>query len=314
MRSHPRVRLSGMLAAALACIAAAPRPARADHLEEVIIYDSTRNEDNQDEGLARQRLGLLDAFGNPDPGATGTLPPLVSADGLKRAADIGAGDSFEGGFNLLKADGGVLTVMFHGRKGVIAIGGTKYKGFGNGTGSPDACVGGPYELGDQPAKTGLTIHMLVCQAGAGGGGITPVATTLRNAVVALGGSVSTLNSTDQNAQVIARRGWRQRAGATMSAADSAAANGAIRPTLLRTPFKDKWKKLQERLDDAVAPDGTGSRAVAKLLYIGKMGATEIQKTPVDEGLFYDDETVECTDECSVSVQATSWTRVKGIYR
>ncbi len=314
MLSHTRRLVVATFGLVLSSLAMAPRTLRADHLEEVIIYDTTRNQDNQDEGLARQRLGLLDAFGNPDPGATNVLPPLVSADGLKRAVDIGAGDTFAGGFDLLKADGGVLVVLLHGRTGVIAIGATKYKGFGTGTGVTDACIPDAYPLDGEPAKTNMTIHLVVCQAGASGGGVTSVATTLRDAIVALGGSVSTINSTNVNAVTIARRAWRKRAGATMSAADSAAASAAIGTTLVGTDFKNKWKTLQQRLDAAVAPDGTGSRAIAKMLYIGKMGATEIQKTADEPGPFYDDESSACTEDCPLGVTATSWGVLKTLFR
>lgn len=287
----------------------------ADHIEEVLIYDSRNNDDNQDEGLVRQRLGLLDVDGNPDPDGDNTLPALVSADGLKLAYDIGVGDSFAGGFGLLKGDGGVLTVLLHGRTGVIEIGaGNRYKGFGTGTGNGDGCVGAPYQLDGQGAHSNMTVHLVVCQAGGTATGITSVATTLRDEIVSLGGSVSTLNSTADNAQSIARRSWRKRGGATMSAADSAAARAALTTTLIGTTFKDKWKTLQQRLDAAVAPDGTGSRAIAVMRYIGRMGGVDIQKPAGESADFYDDVVSVCSDDCAVGVQPSTWSRVKAVYR
>lgn len=303
------------LFASLALTVAVPQAVVADHIEESLLFDSLNNADNQDEGLVRQRLGLLDADGNPDPDGDNILPALVSGDGLKVAHDIGAGGTFAGGFGTLKGDGAVLTVLLHGRTGVIRIGaGSTFKGFGTGTGNTEACVAAPYQLDGQGAHTNMTVHLVVCQAGATATGITSVAASLREEIVSLGGSVSTLNSTSVNALSIARRRWRKRAGATMSAADSAAVSTALGQTLLGTAFKDKWKTLQQRLDTAAAPDLTGSRAVAVMLYIGKMGGVEIQKFPDVPGLYYDDEISDCTVECAVSVRESSWSRVKATYR
>ena len=310
---HSRSGKKWFLAVPISLVAFAPLCAEADHIEEVIIYDTAHNADNQDEGLVRQRLGLLDGDGNPDPDNDNILPPLVSGDGLKLGINLDAGDTFVGGYGQLKLDAGVMTVLLHGRRGVIQIGARSYKGFGAGTGNAEACNRDPYQLDDGGGKTNMTIHLVICQAGAGGSGITPVATTLRNEIVSLGGSVTTLNSFTGNCQSIARRAWRKRAGATMSAADSVAANTALQQTLIGTDFKDKWKTLQQRLDTAVAPDGTGSRAIARMLYIGKMGGTEIQKMQI-EGLYYDDEISECAEECPLSVSPTTWGRLKAGYR
>jgi len=91
---------------------------------EVIIFDSRSTDSNLREGLARQRLGLLDPAGKPLVDGSGILLPLISPDNLKAAFDmkLGAGTSFCSAFDQLRNSGGSLIINTHGNPGHIQLG------------------------------------------------------------------------------------------------------------------------------------------------------------------------------------------------
>jgi len=130
MRAPTRLLRTGIAVLALTIAA----PAFADHLDELILFDQSGAERKLDEGLVRQRLGLLNADGQP------ALPlvALVSADGKRAAYDTNgamSNPSFDSRLVELKGDGGSLVLITHGNTGIITMERKIVKGFGTGTGS-----------------------------------------------------------------------------------------------------------------------------------------------------------------------------------
>ena len=307
-----------LFAALLSCITLST--AAANHLDELILFDQTNSAEKLDEGLVRQRLGLLNADGRP------TLPlvALVSADGKRAAYDMtggGANPTFDNRLIELKNDTGVLTLITHGNKGVIVMEQKKVKGFGAGTGTTEDCVEAALPV--TTVRTNVTVNMVVCSADKSSVGVTSVASSLTTAMTAAGGSVSTMNASANPVEVVARLSVRARPGAGFTAAEVTAVGTAINAfNPGGRAFANQYRDLQTAIDAACPPDGQGSRIIAVIRYSAVVNGVTIQKS-VDVGRHTDaledivrDVTEEtCEDTCStVSVTPASWSQVKHLYR
>jgi hypothetical protein len=307
---------------AAVCVAAAA-PASADHLDELILFDQTGAEQKLDEGLVRQRLGLLNADGRP------ALPlvPLVSADGKRAAYDMDGtptNPSFDGRLVELKGDGGTLVLLTHGNTGIITMERQLVKGFGAGTGSNDACA--------QPALPvtrvlrNLTIRMAVCLAARTGNQVTAVSQSLRDAIVAAGGSITALSATADTVDVLVSQRVRIRDGYTPTEAEVRAVVDTVNAfSVGRRPFASQYVDYQGAINAKAPPDSLGTKIFAVLEYSTEpIDGFVLRRTPSTHpgpllGSLEDLEVIihdgECLENCGpVSVESASWGRVKALYR
>jgi len=303
-------------------ILAAATSAFADHLSELIVFDQTNAEKKFDEGLVRQHLGLLNADGKP------ALPlvPLVSADGLRAAYDMngaGTNPSFDTRLTELRTDAGTLIVMTHGNLGVLTMENRLVKGFGAGTGAGDACANAALPV--TRALTNATIRMAVCHAGKSSGTVTSVAQSLRDAIVAAGGSVSTMTASVDPVQININQRVRVRNGYDPTVAELTAALAAANAySAAGKAMKDQYKDYQAALDVAAPPDLQGSKIIAVLKYEGVIDTFTLTKTrsthpdPHVRALEDFEKIItdtECVEGCGpVDVQPSTWSGLKNRYR
>ena len=280
-------------AAAITALCTHPQEARAQPYDEVIIWDSTTGKP-WDEGLARQRLGLLDADGKPQVDNDGNLVPMVSANGKKKAFDNkgGNGTKFEAAVLQLAANNGVLTIIVHGGRGFIELDGEDKAGFGVvGTGVKDCNGKGVPVLfsptlvdGVANAKTNVDINLVVCYAGLATNFKASVAATLKEEIEASGrskGSVSSVTATEVKAFVGLTGKYEELPGVTLTQQQEEELLDSLESFKARVeseqsiPLKDQYSALQAALDGGVGQD----KVKAMISYYGKIDNARIKAPP-----------------------------------
>lgn len=274
-----------------------------DNLDEVLVFDSKGDDKGFDQGLVRQRLGLLDANGKPLVDGAGALKPLVSADGTKKGYDMngGKGTKLKDAAENLKGNGATLTLITHGLTGKIEVDGVTRPGFGTGTGKKDECtLPPPSQLNGIGAKTNLTVNLVVCYGSETEAGVTDVSGSLTGEIASLGGSVTTIRHDADDCPVRVSKSW---IGSGLTPEEKQAADNALSNCIVgNRAFKNQYAALQTALDNAV---GEG-KVTATLHYSADIGGDEID-TPsllLTDGAVVDEVSYPCNPVCSVNTIPT----------
>ncbi len=254
----------------------APTPAPS----EIIIYDSAKLP--AAEGFARSYLGILDANGKALP--NNECCPLKSADGTREAYDMngGKGTKLKDALARLKAAGGKLTLLTHGRTGggAIVIDGKFYPGFTGGVqGSGTDFAGGgieanPYDISTAGAKTQLTVTLASCYAKKRAPSSTRhVRDSFKIAVEDSNGSVTSVLASDGEINTIIRQRAVPATGVTWTAAEEDKIDRVSdRFRSDQFPFAQQYESFQKALDMAVK-----GKAVAQIWYFVTIDTTWVGK-------------------------------------
>jgi len=261
-----------VLGAAVVGLTGAMPTALGDDYKEVILFDSwVEDALTLAEGLARQRLGLLNEDGKPKVDENGKLVPMVSEKGKAFDMEGGLGTGIKDALEELRDDKGTITIITHGIVGLIEINGEYVPGFGTGTGAR-GCGKSPEQLDGIGAKTNVTINLVVCEAGATRQDITKVSDSLEREIEDQGGSARATAS-DKVLKVKVKKDYRAAEGVELTKDEKKKVKEVcLRDIITEEKFEDQYSTLQEALDEAI---GKG-KVVAKLRYCANIGDKVIE--------------------------------------